>query len=306
MRTKGVVVEISNRNRIIVMTSQGEFVQVPFKKQVYVGQEVHFTRKEKISLWQVSAAAVLFLALASSWNLLIGNLVSGVDYPAFVVTLDINPSIELAVGANHEVLAVSGLNDDGRDLVKRIDVVGEPLSSALDVIGRQAQHDGYIKQGNSEIIVTIAAQDSTETTLVDLKNSRTGEHAKLEQMIVEALTKSALAQVRIWQVPSQVLADAKAAGITPARYIAIQRQAQSIMPQRIEARLTVADASERSQQVAETEVRTASTSFSSAARPVLTPMQWTNTAEAHSLPERQTQASFSFSNRMKGALSYIE
>ena len=42
---------------------RGEFVQVPFRKQVYVGQEVFFTRKERISLWQVGAAAVLFLAL---------------------------------------------------------------------------------------------------------------------------------------------------------------------------------------------------------------------------------------------------
>lgn len=304
MRTRGVVVEIGKRNHVIVMTAQGEFVQVPFKKQVYVGQEIQFERKERISLWQVGAAAVLFLALASSWNLLVGQLVP-LGVPAYLVTLDINPSLELAVDSGHRVLEAAGLNDDGKKLLSRVDIIGESLSAALDAISRQAQNDGYLRQGNNEIVVTIADKNSHETSLVELKNNRTGDHHKLEQVIVDSLTKNTLAQVRIWQVPAQVLADAKSAGITPARYIAIQRQAQAIAPQRIEARLTVAEASERRDEK-ETEVHTAAASFGSAPRPVLTPMQWTNTAAVDRVPERQYPTVFSFSNRMKGALSYSE
>lgn len=304
MRTRGVVVEIGKRNRVIVMTAQGEFVQVPFKKQVYVGQEIQFKRKERISLWQVGAAAVLFLALASSWNLFIGQLIPHA-VPAYLVTLDINPSLELAVDAKHHVLEAVGLNDDGKQLLSRIVVVGESLSDALDAISRQAERDGYLRQGSSEIIVTIADKNSNETSLIELKNNRTGDDHKLEQVIVDSLTKNSRAQVRIWQVPVQVLADAKSAGITPARYIAIQRQAQAIVPQRIEARLTVAETPER-QEEQESEVHVVSASFGSAPRPVLTPMQWTNSAAADSIPERQHQTIFSFSNRMKGALSYSE
>ena len=300
MRTRGVVVEIGKRNHVIVMTAQGEFVQVPFKKQVYVGQEIQFKRKERISLWQVGAAAVLFLALASSWNLLVGQLVP--LEPTYLVTLDINPSLELAVDAGHRVLEAAGLNDDGKKLLSRVDIIGESLSAALDAISRQAQNDGYLRQGNNEIVVTIADKNSHETSLVELKNNRTGDHHKLEQVIVDSLTKNTLAQVRIWQVPAQVLADAKSAGITP---VTNQRQAQAIAPQRIEARLTVAEASERRDEK-ETEVHTAAASFGSAPRPVLTPMQWTNTAAVDRVPERQYPTVFSFSNRMKGALSYSE
>jgi hypothetical protein len=226
VRNRGVVVEIAKRNHIIVMTSRGEFVQVPFKKQVYVGQEVSFKQKERITPWQVGAAAMLFFALVSSWNMFIGNLVPGMNTPAFLITLDFNPSIELSVSEAHKVLAASGLNDDGEALISRINVVGEPLTLALERISTQAEQDGYLRQGAGEIIVTIAARDSQDTTFVELKNSRTGDHSKLEQAIVGALTQNSLAQVRIWQVPTQVLVDAKTAGITPARYIAIRLRFQ--------------------------------------------------------------------------------
>ncbi len=304
MRNRGVVVEIAKRNRIIVMTSRGEFVQVPFKKQVYVGQEVSFRRKERISPWQVGAAAMLFLALVGSWNMFIADLIPGASVPAFLITLDFNPSIELAVSETHKVLSAAGLNDDGKKLIDRVDVVGQPLTTALTAISKQAEREGYIKPGSSEIIVTIASRDSQDATLVELKNSRTGEHSKLEQAILAGLTQNSLAQVRMWQVPAQVLADAKTAGITPARYIAIRKQAQAIVPQRIEARLTAAEPQAR-QAADSSEVVATAVSFGSAPRPVLAPLQWTDTATVHTVPERQVPP-FSFSNRMKGALSYSE
>ena len=123
-----------------------------------------FTRKERISLWQVGAAAVLFLALVGSWNMFVGSIIPGADIPAFLITLDINPSIELAVNGTHKVLAAAGLNNDGRELISRVDVVGQSLTTALDMISRQAEQDGYLRQGNNEIIVTIAAQDRQDAT----------------------------------------------------------------------------------------------------------------------------------------------
>jgi len=306
-------VEITKRNRIIVMTSSGEFVQVPFKKQVYLGQEVTFRQNERISAWQVGAAAVLFLALVSSWNVLIGNLIPGINTPAFLVTLDFNPSIELGVSEAHRVVSAAGLNSDGKALLSRVDVVGEPLDSALVRISRQAESDGYLRPGNNEIIVTIAAQENRDVSYVELKSVRTGGHGKLEQAILAALTQNSAAQVRIWQVPAQVLADAKTAGITPARYLAIRNQAQAIVPERMAARLSASESKERADERPDTEALTASAALGASPTPVLSPLQWTNTAAAataaaaHTVPDRQAQAfPFSFSNRMKGALSYSE
>ena len=67
------------------------------------------------------------------------------------------------------------------ELISRVDVVGQSLTTALDMISRQAEQDGYLRQRNNEIIVTIAAQDRQDATLVELRNSRTGEHSKLER-----------------------------------------------------------------------------------------------------------------------------
>ena len=60
MRRSGVVVEIGPKNQVIVLTSR-EFVKVPFKKHVQVGQEIRFDpKRERLSIWQLGLAATLF------------------------------------------------------------------------------------------------------------------------------------------------------------------------------------------------------------------------------------------------------
>ncbi|NLJ74632.1 MAG: anti-sigma factor domain-containing protein [Firmicutes bacterium] len=308
MRGKGIVVEIAERNQVVIMTSRGEFIKVPFRKHVCVGQEVHFTRKERLSLWQLGFAAALFLVLIGSWPILTTRLIPVVQAPAFIITLDINPSLELQVSEDHTVIEADGLNQDGKNLLTKVAVVGQDLRSAISLIGEQARKDGYLKQGQNEVIVTIAVQGDSSSTLTELKNSRTGTHSKLEQAIVEAFTTTQLAQVRIWQVPARIQEEAKLAGITPSRYIAIHVQ-PPIVPQRMEARLTM-----NTKETVDTETavsrRTSgnlvTTTGLGSVRPTLAPVQWTNRTTAQAASQGAYGAALSGSSRVKGDLDLNE
>lgn len=297
MRYRGVVVEIGQKNQVIIMTTQGEFVKVPFKKHVQVGQEIRYAPKgERLSVWQMGLAATLFLALVGTWPLLSGTLVPTSVLPAYIITLDINPSLELQISDGQKVLAVEGLNRDGKELVSQLRVVGDDLRSALTKVTDQASKMGYIKQGQNEVVVTIASQKNQNATLAESKNwgSGAGEHGEIEKAIADAFSTTQLAQVRVWQVPRSFQTEAKLAGIIPSRYIAIQMPATAVattagaattvastpaspvIPQRPETKLTMNDTPEAEETVTSLGKTPNLQAHVEAVRPALTPSQWTN------------------------------
>lgn len=272
MGNKGVVVEIAPKNKVIIMTPQGEFVKVPLRKHVQVGQEIRYSpKKERLSPWQLGIAATLFLAILGSWPLFSGKLVPMPTVtPAFVITVELNPSLELQVSSNKEVLAVEGLNRDGRELAQRLNLIGDDLRSALSTIASRAEAEGYAQ--GQQIVVTIASQHEKATTIWD---KRTGPYDDLEQAIVDALSTTKLADVRIWHVPRSLQTEAKLAGIIPSRYIAIQMPEAPVIPQKIETRLTMADPAEL-EEVTNPLVRTSQRQPDvEPTRPALTPTRWT-------------------------------
>lgn len=276
MRRSGVVVEIGPKNQVIVLTSQGEFVKVPFKKHVQVGQEIRFSpKKERLSAWQLGLAATLFLALVGTWPLLSEQLVPTSIVPAFILTVDINPSLEMQISADQKVLAVEGLNRDGKNLLANLAVVGDNLGPALEKITAQAEKMGYMRQGQNEVVVTIASQRNQNAKPLELKGGgSSGEYAALEKVIMEAFGSSRLAQVRVWQVPRSLQTEAKLAGIVPSRYLAIQLPASPVIPQRFETRLTMSDTPEV-EVAAKPLTKTSTLQASAQQRPSLTPSQWT-------------------------------
>lgn len=274
MGHKGIVVEIAPKNKVIILTSSGEFIKVPLRKHVQVGQEIRYKpKRERLSVWQLGLAATLFLALVSSWPLISAYLNPVPEAPAFTITVDLNSSLELQVSAAERVLAVEGLNRDGKELAARLDVVGDELSAALKSIAQQAERAGYLQQGQ-DAVVTVASQQEGSSAP---REKRVGSYTELEQAIVDALRGSGtrLADVRLWEVPRSVQAEAKLAGITPSRYIAIQMPAAPSIPAKIDTRLTMSDPPEPETSVGELVRTSIAERVMEPSRPSLTPTRWT-------------------------------
>jgi len=282
VRHKGIVVEIAPKNKVIILTPQGEFLKIPFRKHVQVGQEIRYTpRRERLSPWQLAAAAVLFLALLGSWPMVSDLLVPQPAVPAFTVTLDLDSSFELAVSADGKVLGVEGLNRGGKEMVQSLNVVGSDLRTALQSIAALA---GSGKQA----VVTVAAQ---QESIAAIKEKSAGQYSALEREIADALRAAKLADVRILEVPRSFQAEAKLAGIAPSKYLAIQHPQTPAVPLKMETRLTMSDPPELEDTPTQLAGATVAQRVMEPIKPALTPTRWTRQS-AETVPASIYNVSF--------------
>jgi hypothetical protein len=267
VKHKGIVVEIAPKNKVIILTPQGEFLKIPFHKHVQVGQEIRYTpRKERLNVWQLSAAAVLFLTLLGSWPMISERLVPQSAVPAFIVTLDLDSSFELAVSSDRKVLSVEGLNRNGRELAQNLDVVGADLRSAVQAIAAKAG-------GAKQAVVTVAAVNGGAASV---KEKSSEQYSGVEREVADALRSARLADVRIWEVPRSFQTEAKLAGISPSRYMALQQPSGPVVPLKIETRLTMSDPPALEEKAEKVAASTAvAQRIMEPLRPELTPTRWT-------------------------------
>ena len=277
MKHRGVVVEIAPKNKVIVMTPDGEFLKVPYRKHMHVGQEIRYTpRKPYVNVLQAGLVATLFLAVLGGLPML-SNRQAPSATAAYIMTVDVNPSLELQISAEYTVLALDGLNQQGKELASQLDVLGNDIRQALQEITSYLQANGYLGLGEKQVLVTIATpgsivSDGWERQVRELQGG--GTYSELQRMVEEVFGAVRLADVRILQVPYSVINEARLAGITPSRYLAIHLPAQFAIPPRTEVRLTMVDVpdyasipygSARQDHVAQAQLP----------RGVLTPVQWT-------------------------------
>ncbi|HHU61080.1 MAG TPA: anti-sigma factor domain-containing protein [Natronincola sp.] len=273
VRSKGIVVEIAQNNKVIVMTSQGEFIKVPFKKHVHVGQEINYVRKNKhVGVLRMGLAATFFLVFLGTWPILTNLLVAPALKTAYVLTLDLKSSLELQVSDDQRIVTIEGLNQEGKELASGLNFAGKDLDFVLKEIVEYARKS---QLGPEQVMVTIASHGGQNIAVKELKNSGDGLFAELEQTVFEAFKNNKFAQVRVWQVPLSLQTEAKFAGLAPSRYVSLRAPIDRVLPSGAETRLTVLDVAEQSKEYKTVTRSTPNLTQAKMARPALTPVQWT-------------------------------
>lgn len=99
-----------------------------------------------------------------------------------IVQVDVNPSIEMVVDKNKQVLSVRGLNDEGKMMIEGEMIIGKTLDEALDTIIRIETELGYlVVNGNdNQIQVTVSAK--TDEIYYNISNN-------VEQIVSNACEK---------------------------------------------------------------------------------------------------------------------
>ena len=110
--------------------------------------------------WLGLVAAVLALALIGG----AGGLYYRQNYAvATVVSLDVNPSIELQVNRAEKVIACSGLNAEGREILSSMnggeDLKGSRLNVAVNAIVGAIVRAGYLDSLSSAILISVEDND---------------------------------------------------------------------------------------------------------------------------------------------------
>ena len=91
--------------------------------------------------------------------------------PTSVISIDVNPSLELGINRFGRVVSVVGYNDDGETLARSLDVNFMTYTEAVEAILASQQLASYLTQdGVVAIAVAGADADQTEQMLVQLRS----------------------------------------------------------------------------------------------------------------------------------------
>lgn len=78
------------------------------------------------------------------------------------LAIDINPSVELTLDENEKVLSVKALNDDGKVLLFKADVVGDSVTQATETLANLAVELGFITDLNNGISLSVIGDNEDE------------------------------------------------------------------------------------------------------------------------------------------------
>ena len=118
------------------------------------------TKKTTKKRWTALAAACLALVLLGGG----GIFYQQAHAVASVVSLDVNPSIELKVSKNERVLACTPLNEDAKailaDMGDGADLKGAKLDVAVNAIVGSLVRNGYLNSISSAIMISVEDNDT--------------------------------------------------------------------------------------------------------------------------------------------------
>ena len=123
-------------------------------------------RSRKTVLWQ---RLVFRRAFAVTCVMLLLVMVGAGGYvwiqmPVSYVSIDVNPSIELALNRFDKVISVKAYNDEGRRIIEKLSLKGKKYMDAIDTIVESEDMKIYLTD-QSELVFTVAADRSREKAL---------------------------------------------------------------------------------------------------------------------------------------------
>lgn len=213
----GIVMEVKEKF-VIVMTKNGEFLKAEKQENANIGEEIKYTmyqekrKKFMIPKFQIAVASILifFLAFASFFSPF-GN-----QEVYAMITMDINPSLELDVDKNFHVQKIKAYNSDAQSVIETLHKwEGEPLYVVADLIIESSDKKGFLKE-NGEIVISYNFKDPVESEVLiqnEIKKIKKPKKIEIKTFHVDLVTREEAVKVDISPNKYQIYKDAKKEGI---------------------------------------------------------------------------------------------
>jgi len=163
-----------------VLTDQGEHLKIKSQPHHKVGEKIYFLEEDIFNndldmtsrkpiylanrLKVIGALAAIFLIMV-----IMNFPMSRITYA--VISLDINPSIELKLNKSGEIIHANGFNLEAIELLSKLQLEGLPYEKAIDVIFNQALLLGYTIDQHSVLIAVAPVKSSAEDMISDIENN---------------------------------------------------------------------------------------------------------------------------------------
>ncbi|WP_066634962.1 anti-sigma factor domain-containing protein [Desulfolucanica intricata] len=222
----GLVMKIRHRC-CIVLTPEGEFIKVPLSgRHVHIGEEIVFDQPRPMNMLikpLLVAASILLLFV-------VGQIYPGPTPSASAsayVSLDINPSIELAVDNKNIVIDARGLNKVGEQLLKQVNVLNHDIYGAVELVVSEAIKVRYLQPNRENVVLTTVTVVENKSPVIDQK--------RVYQAIEKPLQNNNLqADVVIEPVTTEFRTEANKAGLSSGRYLLYQQSKEKGLPVSVE------------------------------------------------------------------------
>lgn len=141
--------------------------------------------------------------------------------PYTYVSLDVNPSISYTLNRYQRVLNVSGVNEDGAELIRSLDLKNRTMEEALSITLDALADQGYFHQNQWEDMIIAASCTDEE---------KSGEVVDSLAMTVQktAQADDLLIHVDATVVCEDLVAKAKALGISPGKLSLIETLQEAV------------------------------------------------------------------------------
>lgn len=238
---KGLIMELK-KDYAIVLNDDGGMEKIVIKPQMAVGQKIFYFEEDIAKTAEVSSsnhskfkysafmksfgsiAALFLIAFTFFYNMNMNKTVA-------VVSLDINPSIQIEVDNNQNIIKVSGMNDDGKNIdfsgikgcnindgikaIKDILVEKEYLKNNRDVLvgfafvknGEKADYEDNIKEAvlsnfDTENVTYLKAEDKKDVDEAKEQGISLGRYEASK--VVDEETKKKIVNAPVKEITEQI------------------------------------------------------------------------------------------------------
>jgi hypothetical protein len=164
---KGIIMEI-NDTCLTLLTPDGHFLQAQKQQERYtLGEEIIFTpitQKKLVyrffGVKQLSIAAAAMFIIAGS---MIPVYESNKAYA--YMSIDVNPSIELGINKQMQVVQLKAYNSDGKKIISHLgDWEKKNVTEFTQNVLKEMKKEGYLENHHSMVISTVRTEDSEGKT----------------------------------------------------------------------------------------------------------------------------------------------
>ena len=130
------------------------------------GQVISMEKRKNKKLSRILSIAAVFVLLIA--GVFLYKNFTGSDAAA-LVSIDVNPSIELEVDADERIIIARALNDDGKKVLSGMKLEGTDLNTGVTAIVGSMLKNGYIDELRNSVLVSVSGDGSIDTAALEAK-----------------------------------------------------------------------------------------------------------------------------------------
>lgn len=145
----------------------------------------------RIMPWRIATFALAFILVAVA---IVGSIGLHGEYAsAATVSLDVNPSVEIKINGKQRVISAEGLNEEGKDIIGKMELKGCQLEVAVNAIIGSMLRKGYLSDLANSVLVSVDSSKDLYNQLVNTVSteiSLTMQDKNIEASVVSQWIKT--------------------------------------------------------------------------------------------------------------------